>query len=73
MLQVGPDDYVYDNRFFFRFYRKSDLEILLSTFPATLESLELAVWIDPPHEGYREYPHEHQSWVFALRKGKSAC
>jgi len=35
---------------------------------AELVSIEHIDWIDPPHEGYRNYEHGHASWLLALRK-----
>jgi SAM-dependent methyltransferase len=69
MRQIGDDEYVFDNRFYFRFYSEHAVQELLASHPrAEVTILELTRWSEPAHEGYREYEHEHESWAFALRK-----
>ena len=50
----------------FTFYSREALERILVGF----ESLEFSnlSWQDPPHAGFRPYPHEHNSWVVLGRK-----
>jgi len=69
MSPVGTNEFIYRKRYFYRFYSKEDIEALLKRFPAQLVSLDLEVWDEPGHEGFREYPHTHHSWVFNLKKG----
>lgn len=68
MRVIGPETYLYDEKFYFKYYEKDEIIELLKSFNAEVLSIDLAVWMEPPHEGYREYPHEHQSWVFSLKK-----
>lgn len=69
MVPLGPEEeYLYADKFYFKFYSRDDVLRLLSDLPATVVSVELATWVEPPHEGYRPYQHEHQSWVFVARK-----
>jgi SAM-dependent methyltransferase len=71
MNEVAPSEYLYRDRFYYRFYSREEIEAMLAAMDAELVSLELAVWREPPHEGFREYEHEHQSWVFILKKRES--
>jgi SAM-dependent methyltransferase len=68
MRSIGNEEYIYMDKFYFKYYDENEVRSLLKNFSAEVISIELAVWEEPPHEGYREYPHEHQSWVFTLRK-----
>jgi ubiquinone/menaquinone biosynthesis C-methylase UbiE len=64
----GTEEYIYANTFYYKFYTESDVLDLLQKFEASVGTLELVKWNEPPHEGFREYPHEHQSWMFTLEK-----
>jgi ubiquinone/menaquinone biosynthesis C-methylase UbiE len=68
MRSIGPEEYIYAGKFYFKFYEKDEVAELLSGFDVEILSIELSTWAEPPHEGYREYEHEHQSWVFTIKK-----
>lgn len=68
MLHLGNEEYIYDDRFYFKFYGKEQVLSTINQLECKLISLESVRWMEPPHEGYREYPHEHESWVFVLQK-----
>jgi SAM-dependent methyltransferase len=68
MFPIGNEEYIYTDRFYFKFYGEQDVLSLLGGFDAGLVSLELVSWAEPPHEGYREYSHEHESWAFTIEK-----
>lgn len=68
MIEVAPGEYLYRDRFYYRFYAREEIAAIVAALDAELVSLDLAVWHEPPHEGFREYDHEHQSWVFVLKK-----
>lgn len=68
MRAVGNEEYIYMDKFYFKYYNKNEVKSLLENYDVEIVSIELAVWEEPPHEGYREYPHEHQSWVFTIKK-----
>ncbi|WP_165975305.1 class I SAM-dependent methyltransferase [Actinomadura rubrisoli] len=70
MVPIGDETYLFDDRFYFRFYDKSAAKELVDEVEdaADLVALEPVTWTEPPHEGYREYEHEHVSWLFTLRK-----
>jgi ubiquinone/menaquinone biosynthesis C-methylase UbiE len=62
------EEYIYANTFYYKFYGEPEIQDLLQKVGAPVVSLELMKWDEPPHEGFREYPHEHQSWMFILEK-----
>lgn len=68
MVTIGKEEYMYRDKYYFKYYDHTDVLRLLAPLNATLVSLDLAEWEDPPHEGYREYPHRHESWAFTIRK-----
>ena len=68
MTEIGHEEYIFDNRFYFRFYEQEEVERLLHEVDADIVWNRLVRWTEPPHEGYREYEHEHESWLFAIRK-----
>jgi SAM-dependent methyltransferase len=68
MDSIGNEEYIYNDKFYFKFYDESGVVSLLKNFNVELISLELVSWKEDSHEGYREYPHEHQSWAFVVKK-----
>jgi SAM-dependent methyltransferase len=73
MRKIGEEEYTFDERFYFHYYDRAAIDDLLCQVGAVVERVELVRWTEPPHEGYREYEHEHESWVFTLRKSQSAA
>jgi len=70
MRSMGNEEYMYLDKFYYKFYRQQDVIGLLQSLNAEITLLELTIWSEPPHEGFREYPHEHQSWAFTIKKGE---
>ncbi len=68
MVRLGDEEYIFDNRFYFHFYDRPEATRLLDNLSCELQSIRQVSWLEPPHEGYREYEHEHTSWVFTIRK-----
>lgn len=68
MTPIGNEEYVYNKKFYFRFYNEQEVISLLKNFNVELLSLELVSWEEEAHEGYREYHHAHESWAFVVRK-----
>lgn len=68
MVGLRNEEYVYHNKFYFRFYTEAELTALLNKWPAHVIDIARSRWLEGPHEGYREYPHEHESLVFTIRK-----
>jgi 2-polyprenyl-3-methyl-5-hydroxy-6-metoxy-1,4-benzoquinol methylase len=70
MVRLRGEEYIYADKFYFRFFSRTEALDLCRGVNAQVLSIHLAKWMEGPHEGYREYPHEHQSWVLTLRKDK---
>lgn len=68
MRKIEGEEYMFAERFYFRFYNRGEVEKLIDIPGTDLVSLEKTSWMEPPHEGYREYEHMHESWAFVLRK-----
>lgn len=68
MRQIGPEEYIYDDRFYFKFRDEPETWQLVEDLPADVKEIVSASWMEPPHEGYRDYPHRHESWVMILQK-----
>jgi ubiquinone/menaquinone biosynthesis C-methylase UbiE len=68
MVKIRDEEYIYRDKFYFRFFSDADVARFLESSFGEVISVELSRWMEGPHEGYREYPHEHQSWVFTVRK-----
>ncbi|MEV6521811.1 class I SAM-dependent methyltransferase [Longispora sp. NPDC051575] len=69
--EVAPREYIDHFDFYCRFYDRADLDALLESVGLVAESVEVASWWEPPHAGYREYEHEHESLIFTIRKAGS--
>lgn len=67
-LKKETEEYFYLDKFYFRFYNEGEVWDLLGRLDARVDVVELSRWTEPPHEGYREYEHEHESWAFTVTK-----
>jgi ubiquinone/menaquinone biosynthesis C-methylase UbiE len=63
MTVVGPRTCVYRDEFYFHFYDEQEAYSLIDGLPITKAEVQHVTWMEPPHPGYREYEHEHASWV----------
>lgn len=66
--EVGPKEYIDHFDFYCRFFDHDDLTALLDKVGLQAESVELASWEEPPHVGYRDYVHQHESLIFRISK-----
>jgi ubiquinone/menaquinone biosynthesis C-methylase UbiE len=66
--EIAPKEYVDHFDFYCRFYDRADLDALLDSVGMTAVSVEVQRWWEPPHAGYRDYEHEHESLVFTIKK-----
>jgi ubiquinone/menaquinone biosynthesis C-methylase UbiE len=66
--EIAPKEYIDHFDFYCKFYDREDIDSLLASVDMAAETVELARWTEPPHVGYREYEHDHESWVFTVRK-----
>lgn len=66
--EIGPKEYIDHFDFYCRFYDHDNLESLLDGAGMPAESVEVASWWEPPHAGYRDYEHQHESLIFTIKK-----
>ncbi|GLZ41094.1 class I SAM-dependent methyltransferase [Actinokineospora sp. NBRC 105648] len=66
--EVEPKIYIDHFDFYCRFYERPDLDALLESVGMVAENVETQRWWEPPHSGYRDYEHEHESLIFTIRK-----
>lgn len=55
-------------RYYYRFYRRSDVQALIEGLPLHLVDLSRRSWSEPGHTGYRDEPHVHASWFMLLER-----
>jgi SAM-dependent methyltransferase len=68
MTEIAPKTYLDHAEFYCKFYDEQDLAELLGSVGSAAESVETASWWEPPHPGYRDYVHQHESLIFRVRK-----
>lgn len=68
MTALGDDEYMYNGDCYFRFYSETAVRAMLSTALQGELDITLVTWMEGPHPGYRDYRHQHQSWVFTFVK-----
>jgi len=66
--EIAPKEYVDHFDFYCRFYDRDDLDALLASVGMPAGSVEVASWWEPPHAGYRDYAHQHESLIFTVSK-----
>lgn len=68
MEQIDTDEYLYQNRFFFRFQNKADFHHFLADSRFELFDDFSATWTEEAHPEYRGERHSHTSQVIIARK-----
>jgi SAM-dependent methyltransferase len=68
MTEIAPRTYLDHADFYCKFYDEQDLGELLASVGQQAERVETASWWEPPHPGYRDYVHQHESLIFRVRK-----
>lgn len=68
MQNISQNEYIYENKFYFKFYDEDSVKSLLGKFNIKIINLQEVKWTEDPHEGYREYTHNHYSWAFIIEK-----
>ena len=63
--EIEPKAFVYRGTLF-RFFDRLDVDSLFTCF--SLISVKVYSWLDPPHPGYRDEDHKHESFVVLARK-----
>lgn len=71
MCKIGENEFLYSGKFYYKSYNEYSVRSLLNSLGnVEIKDLKHIEWIDLPHVGFREYCHEHHSWVFILKKIK---
>jgi SAM-dependent methyltransferase len=66
MTEIGEERYLYQGRYFFKFFREQEVATLLSmTGWQSIRNEEMS-WTESPHPGFRSEPHQHRSQVYLL-------
>jgi len=66
--EVAPKEYVDHFGFYCRFYDRADLDALLASVQMPVTECLVSSWWEPPHAGYRDYVHQHESLIFTVTK-----
>jgi ubiquinone/menaquinone biosynthesis C-methylase UbiE len=66
--QIAAKEYVDHFDFYCRFYDREDLDEQLASVGLAAANVEVQRWWEPPHAGYRDYEHEHESLIFTVTK-----
>jgi ubiquinone/menaquinone biosynthesis C-methylase UbiE len=66
--EIAPKEYIDHFDFYCRFFDQDDLTALLGSVGLSADSVEVASWWEPPHAGYRDYVHQHESLIFRVTK-----
>ena len=68
MEEIAPNEFMYDNRFFYRFYEQADLIRIAAELSGKEPEVRTTQWEEPPHKGFREYTHMHESHALIIEK-----
>jgi len=68
MTQLPDGDYLYKNRYYYRFYDEHQAIELLEKSGFTAISIDTCKWTEPPHPRFRNNPHEHTSRIYLCKK-----
>jgi ubiquinone/menaquinone biosynthesis C-methylase UbiE len=65
MVAIGDREYLYRG-IYFRFDSEDHVRQLIEPTGTEILSIDRLTWREDPHEGYRDYPHEHRSVLTIL-------
>lgn len=68
MTPADNGGFLYKKRFYYRFFSREGACDLLKGLGFRILRINQYRWVEPPHPGFREYPHEHVSWVLLTQK-----
>jgi ubiquinone/menaquinone biosynthesis C-methylase UbiE len=66
--EIAPKEYIDHFDFYCRFYDREDIDKQLGSVGLSASNVEVQRWWEPPHAGYRDYEHEHESLIFTVTK-----
>jgi SAM-dependent methyltransferase len=64
-IAVGPREYMYRG-IYFRYDTIDDVTEIVDIAGTEIVAVERVEWEEGPHNGYRDYPHEHRSILVVL-------
>lgn len=70
MIKIGREEYLYRDRYFYRFFRDQDVSSLFAETGWQVGRAETMTWTEAAHPGFRAESHQHQSRVFLLTAAK---
>ncbi len=60
---------MYNNKLYYKYYELEQIESMFKTVSnVSVENIVKVSWLEGAHEGFREYEHTHESYVFVLKK-----
>jgi len=66
MTELGEEKYLYQGRYFFKFFNDDEVSRLLSVTGWQATRRETMTWMEAPHPGFRTAAHQHRSRVYLL-------
>lgn len=66
MTSIGEEEYLYQGRYFYRFFREPEAAALFADTGWNIVRSETMTWTEAAHPGFRSVPHQHRSRVFLL-------
>jgi SAM-dependent methyltransferase len=66
MTAIGEERYLYQGRYYFKFFHDEEVKRLLSDTGWQLKRGETMTWQEAPHPEFRPVPHQHCSQVCLL-------
>ncbi len=68
MTSLGAGEYLYRDKYFYRFMSREMTEALFQTHGFEIQSAERHQWMEPAHCEFREMDHQHESIVYLAKK-----
>lgn len=71
MVAIGREGYLYQGRYFYRFFREPEISALFTDTGWKVARAQTMTWRESAHPGFRTEPHQHCSRVYLLTPTKS--
>jgi len=68
MRPLNGTGWLYQERYFYRFYPRREAEALLAEAGFDIASVAEHAWHETTHPRFRDGPHLHRSWIFLARR-----
>ena len=66
LTELGEEKYLYQGRYFFKFFNDAEVSKLLSATGWQAARRETMTWMESAHPGFRTAAHQHCSRVYLL-------